>query len=91
MGLFQLLNSLIHLYQIAIIVAVIMSWIQANPYNPIVRFFYRITEPLLDAVRQAFPFLMVGGLDLSPLVVLLLLQFTRNVLYRLLVGGITIF
>ncbi|RJP24855.1 MAG: YggT family protein [Candidatus Omnitrophota bacterium] len=91
MGLLRLLNQLIYLYQIVIIAAVVLSWVQANPYNPIVRFIRQITEPLLEAVRNAFPFLLMGGLDLSPLVILFLLQFTRNILFRVALGGITIY
>ncbi len=80
MGIIGLIDQLISLYQLIIIISVIMTWVQANPYNPIVRFIYQITEPLLDAVRNAFPFVVVGGLDLSPLIVLFLLSFTRQIL-----------
>ena len=78
--LILLLCKAIHIYTIIIIVRVLMSWVQPNPYNPIVQFVCRLTDPFLDAVRRACPFLVVGGLDLSPIVAIFLLEMTQQVL-----------
>ncbi len=75
-----LLLKLIRIYEMILVIRIILSWVQANPYNPIVQFIARITDPLLDAARRAFPFLVAGGLDLSPIVVFFLLEATKNVI-----------
>jgi YggT family protein len=57
-----------------IIARAIISWVNPDPSNPIVRFLYRVTEPVLRPVRYRLPTL-ASGLDLSPLVVILVLYF----------------
>ena len=79
-----LLIEVLGLYLYVVIAAVIASWLVAfgivNSYNPIARrilyILHAITEPLFAPVRRILP--AIGGLDLSPLIVLLLLQFLRN-------------
>jgi YggT family protein len=73
-----LLDRLIWLYELMVIVRCVISFFPVDAYNPIIRFITQITEPLMDAVRKAFPFLLAGGLDLSPIVILFLLDFTRR-------------
>jgi YggT family protein len=76
-----LLQELISLYWWVIIVAVVMSWLVAfgvvNTFNPfarsVVRFLDAVTEPVFRQVRRVIP--PIGGLDLSPLIVLILLEF----------------
>ena len=53
----------------------IISWVQASPYNPIVQFLYTTTEPILRPIRRRLP--PTGGIDLSPLIVLMLVVFLR--------------
>ncbi len=55
-----------------IIARVVVSLVNANPYNTIVRFLYEITEPVLSSLRRRFP-LIYGGLDFSPLVVIIII------------------
>lgn len=81
--LIELILTAVHLYQICIVIRCILSFL--NPYsplhrNPIVRYLYKITDPLLDAVRNAFPFLAQGGFDLSPIALIFLLQITVRVI-----------
>jgi len=76
-----LLQELISLYWWVIIIAVVMSWLVAfgvvNTFNPfarsIVRFLDAVTEPVFRQIRRIVP--PIGGLDLSPLIVLILLEF----------------
>ena len=70
----QLLDMAIRIYSFILIGRVIVSWVNADPYNPIVRFLYNATEPLLYRVRRSLP-AVVGGIDLSPIVVFFGLQF----------------
>ncbi len=67
------------LYMWIIIARALLSWVNPDPYNPIVRFLYNITEPLLGWVRRRLP-LVFGGLDLSPLLVLLAIVFLQKFL-----------
>ena len=69
LGLAYILRSVIWLLQILIIARVVISWVSADPYNPIVRFISSATEPLLYPIRRRIP-PIGGGLDLSPLILL---------------------
>jgi YggT family protein len=71
----------------AILIRVLLSWlpmvnIRIDPYNPVVRLLYSITDPILEPLRR---FTTIGMIDLSPLVALLLLQFLRQLLISMLV------
>lgn len=57
---------------------VIVSWVNADPRNPIVRFLYNATEPLLWRVRRALP--AMGGVDFSPLIVSIAIYVVRGFL-----------
>ena len=70
----RLLELVINIYIWVIIARALISWVSPDPYNPIVRFLYRVTEPVLRPVRYRMPSLAVG-LDLSPMVVILALYF----------------
>jgi YggT family protein len=64
------------LYIYVIIARAIISWVSPDPYNPIVRFLYRATEPVLCRIRALLP--PLGGIDLSPLIVLLAIMFLQR-------------
>jgi YggT family protein len=80
LALVGVLDGLFSIYMLVLLVAILLSWVNADPYNPIVRFVRSATEPLLARVRRALPFVVIGGFDLSPLVVVLGLQFLRTFL-----------
>jgi YggT family protein len=64
------LSLVLTLYMYLIIARALVSWVSPDPYNPIVRFLYNATEPVLYRVRKALP-VFVGGIDFSPIVVIL--------------------
>ena len=70
------LEFVINIYMYIIIARAIISWVNPDPYNPIVRFLYQVTEPVLSRVRRLLP--NMGGLDLSPLIVLLVIFFLQK-------------
>lgn len=82
----DLINSIIWLYTCILIIHIILSWLVSfrivNAYQPLVQkvqyVLYRLTEPLLKPIRKYMPDL--GGIDISPIVLFLLLSFTQNVL-----------
>lgn len=80
LALAGVLDGLLNLYSFVLLIAILLSWVNPDPYNPVVRFVRSATEPLLGRVRRWFPFVVIGGLDLSPLVVALALQFLRTFL-----------
>ena len=69
-ALFEVLYLALSAYQLILLARVLMSWLpNLDPNNPIARFLYRATEPVLAPIRSALP--PMGGIDLSPLVVFL--------------------
>jgi len=64
-----LLNFLLDIYIFAVIGRAVISWVNADPYNPIVRFLVQITDPLLIRIRRYMP--VMGGIDLSPMLLIL--------------------
>lgn len=75
-----LLVQLIDLYTIVIFAAVVLSWIQLSPGNPVAQFVYSLTEPVLAPARRILP--PMGSLDLSPILVLVVLRVIRSVLIQ---------
>ncbi len=66
-----LLASLLKIYGYIIIVRAIISWVNPNPYNPLVRLIHGLTDPVLEPIRRLLP--DMGGLDISPFVALLII------------------
>ena len=63
-------------YFFIIIARAVISWVSPDPFNPLVRFLYRSTEPVLRPIRRRLP--MTGmGLDLSPMIVILAIYFLQ--------------
>ena len=54
----------------------VLSWVSPDPYNPIVRFIHNVTEPVLYQIRKRIPS-MYGGIDFSPIIVILIIIFLR--------------
>lgn len=65
-----------------LVIRAVLSWVSPDPYNPIVRALYSITEPVLSFLRRKFP-LMAGSIDFSPMVAILALWFLQMVFDRL--------
>jgi YggT family protein len=82
-ALASILDMVLNLYTWIIIVRALLTWVNPDPYNPIVRFLYNITEPVLGWVRRHVP-VVFGGLDLSFVAVLLALYFLRLYVVRVL-------
>lgn len=84
-----LLDTLINIYIWVLIASAVLSWLVAfnvvNPRNPVVmqigEALWRLTEPALAPIRSFLPNL--GGLDLSPLVLIIALFFVRNLLFEI--------
>ena len=66
--------SIISLYKWVIIISAILSWVQPDPYNPIVQMLYRLTEPAYALVRKFIP-TVFGGMDVAPIILIFGIQF----------------
>lgn len=77
----NILDILLSVYMWVVIIAALLSWVSPDPYNPIVRFLYSVTEPVFRRVRRLIPF-SLGPIDISPLVVILGIMFVRSFLIR---------
>jgi YggT family protein len=67
-----------------IIARAIISWVNLDPYNTIVRFLYAVTEPVLYSIRRRMP-ISFGGFDFSPIIVILAIIFLQNFVVKTLV------
>lgn len=70
------LDLVLNIYMWLIIARALLSWVNPDPYNPIVRFLYNVTEPVLTYLRRRVP-VVFGGLDLSPLIIIAAIMFLR--------------
>jgi len=76
-------SSIFEIYAYIVVARAILSWVNPDPYNPIVRFLYSATEPVLQRMRRVLP-LQFGGIDLTPMVLIFILFFVSNFLRTLL-------
>lgn len=74
------LGWVLGLYSWVVIAAALITWVSPDPRNPVVQFLRAVTEPVLRPVRQLLPPWRTGGLDLSPLIVLIAIQFVERVI-----------
>jgi len=72
----QILDIVLNIYMWVIIISALISWVNPDPYNPIVKFLYQATEPVLYRVRKVIP--RMGGFDLSPVIVVLAIIFIKS-------------
>jgi len=79
------LNYILTIANWLIIIRALISWVNPDPYNAIVRFLYKVTEPMLAPFRRFFPAYM-SGIDLSPIFALLVIWFLKLFLVRTLFG-----
>ena len=80
----RLLDIGLSLYMYIIIARAIISWVNPDPYNPIVRFLNAVTEPVLYRIRRRLP-LFFGGMDFSPIIVILAIIFFQSFVVQSLV------
>ncbi len=71
----RILDTVLWIYMWIIRVAALISWVNPDPYNPIVRFLYKATEPVLRPIRRVIG--TIGGIDISPIIVIFAIYFLR--------------
>ncbi|MBU2510072.1 YggT family protein [bacterium] len=80
----RLLNFALTLLTFAIIGRAILSWIQPDPRHPVSRWLRKITDPILNPLGKIIP--PIAGLDITPIIAIVLIQFVQNLLPRLLLA-----
>jgi len=80
-GISKVLDVVLNIYMWVIIIRALISWVNPDPYNPIVQFLQRVTEPVLRPLRKLVPSWKLG-IDLSPLIAILIIMFLQVALVR---------
>jgi len=78
-GIAVVLNVVLYMYLLIVIARAVLSWVNPDPWNPLVRFLYLTTEPVFERVRRPLP-LNAGGIDFTPFVIMLAIIFLQNFL-----------
>ncbi len=77
----MILVRLLDIYSFIIIIRIFISWINPDPYNPVIRFLYSVTDPVLNPMRRIIP--PIGGMiDISPMIVLLLIELIKQFIIK---------
>lgn len=77
----KIVDIALTLYMWIIIARAVVSWVNPDPHNPIIRFLNAVTEPVLYQIRRRLP-ISFGGIDFSPIIVLLIIVFVQSFLVR---------
>jgi len=81
----EIINLFVYFYMFIVVIAAFLSWFSVDPYNPVVQILYQLTEPVFRFIRRHLP-VAVGGLDLSPMIVIAGCIFIQKFLVGSLMG-----
>lgn len=84
--IYNLIHTIMTLYIWIVIISAFLSFVRPDPNNPIVQTLSRLTEPVFEFIRRKMPFVVMGGVDLSPLVIIFGLQFIDIIIRNTLLG-----
>ena len=73
----KVLDIVLTIFMWIVIARAVLSWVSPDPYNPIVRFIHKVTEPVLYQIRRRIP-VSFGGIDFSPIIILLAVIFLQQ-------------
>lgn len=80
--LYTFIDLLFYALNLAILIRVIVSWLNVSPYNPLIGFIYQITDPIILPLRRIIP--PLGMIDITPIIAILLLSILQQILLSLL-------
>lgn len=81
----EIINMFVYFYMFIVVISALLSWFSVDPYNPLVQVLYQLTEPVFRYIRRHLP-VSVGGLDLSPMIVIAGCIFIQKFLVGSLLG-----
>lgn len=84
-ALARILDIILTLLYWLILIRAIISWVNPDPYNPIVQFLYKTTEPILYPIRRILPLGFRFGIDISPIIAFFAIMFLKSFLIRTLI------
>ena len=82
LALAKILDIVLTILWWLIIIRALISWVNPDPYNPIVQFLYKTTEPILYPIRKILPLHFKIGIDISPLIAILIIYFLQIFLVK---------
>lgn len=78
----RVLEVLLNIIYWLILIRALISWVNPDPYNPIVQFLYKTTEPILYPIRKILPLSLRFGIDISPIIAFFAIMFLKSFLVR---------
>jgi YggT family protein len=84
LALARILDIGLTLYMWIVIARAVISWVNPDPYNPVVRFLHSVTEPVMYNIRRWIP-VYYGGIDFSPIIIILVIIFLQSFLVQSLI------
>jgi len=81
-ALARVLDFILNALTWLIVIRALISWVNPDPYNAIVQFLYKVTEPILYPIRKLLPSSFRVGIDLSPIITILIIIFCRSFLVQ---------
>jgi YggT family protein len=78
----NIVSVVLTIYYWLIIIRALLSWVNPDPYNRVVNFLYRVTEPVLSPLRSVIPLGTSAGIDLSPLIAIFVIYFFKSLIVR---------
>lgn len=78
----EILKWLLNIYFWIVVIAALITWVQPNQYNPIVRVLRMLTEPVFYKVRKWLPFTYAAGIDFSPVIVIIVIQLINQIVVK---------
>lgn len=79
-ALAHVFGILLTIFYWLILIRALISWVSPDPYNPIVQFLYKTTEPMLNPIRNILPSSLKSGIDISPVIAFLAIIFLKSFL-----------
>ncbi|MDD3345298.1 MAG: YggT family protein [Candidatus Omnitrophica bacterium] len=76
----HVLNLVLTILYWLVLIRAIMSWVNPDPFNPVVQFLEKTTEPILEPIRRILPARLKFGIDISPIIAFLAIMFTKSFL-----------
>lgn len=78
----HILDALFTILYWLILIRALISWVNPDPFNPLVQFLYKTTEPLLEPIRRILPLGLRFGIDISPIIAFLAIMFLKSFLVQ---------
>ncbi|MBL7130128.1 MAG: YggT family protein [Candidatus Omnitrophica bacterium] len=85
-ALANIIDIVLTIFYWLILVRALVSWVNPDPFNPVVQFLYKATEPILSPIRRILPLSLRFGIDISPIIAFLIIMFLKSFLVNTLIG-----